>query len=375
MLTWVPLYGSKNDEARELFHYGTPGAGSLQTPSLEHFPEHLHHNPYWSVISLLTRVCPYSATRVKQDKMGVWDVFTGTKKSATAPTASDSLHDTAPTTTYQTQRVDLNAEDVGSFMTTSAAFDPASLHPLAGLNQDTLDYLQLDDSALLDPGSRSLLPSRGWSDDLCYGTGVTYLTALSIGGAWGLAEGLNRLPSSAPPKLRLNSALNAITRRGPFLGNSAGVVAMMYSGINSTIGYARGKHDSFNSIAAGGISGMLFKSTRGVRPMMISGGIVASVAGTWAVSHAIPTRTLERCTDSKARLLASSSSIHKALDPFFLFVHVLFELLLEFGREEAQIQHSEGVQIHLRVVDVPKSHSPLVYDTIEKAVALQRAFS
>jgi len=165
------------------------------------------------------------------------------------------------------------------------AYDPAALHPLAGLNQDTLDYLTLDDSALSDlPGSRSILPSRGWSDDLCYGTGVTYLTALSIGGAWGLVEGLNRLPSTAPPKLRLNSALNAITRRGPFLGNSAGVIAMMYNGINSTIGYYRGKHDSFNSVAAGAISGMVFKATRGVRPMMISGGIVASVAGAWAVS-------------------------------------------------------------------------------------------
>ncbi|KAK3107977.1 Mitochondrial import inner membrane translocase subunit tim23 [Teratosphaeriaceae sp. CCFEE 6253] len=171
-------------------------------------------------------------------------------------------------------------------MTSPSAYDPAALHPLAGLNQDTLDYLTLDDSALSDlPGAHSILPSRGWSDDLCYGTGVSYLAALSLGGAWGLAEGLNRLPSTAPPKLRLNSALNAITRRGPFLGNSAGVVALMYNGLNSTIGYYRGKHDSFNSVAAGTVSGMLFRSTRGVRPMMISGTIVGSIAGSWALTR------------------------------------------------------------------------------------------
>ena len=51
--------------------------------------------------------------------------------------------------------------------------------------------------------------------------------------------------------------LNGVTRRGPFLGNSAGVLAMMYngeafishcpnksnaaSGINSYIGYLRGR--------------------------------------------------------------------------------------------------------------------------------------
>lgn len=55
-------------------------------------------------------------------------------------------------------------------------FDPARLHPMAGL-KDQLEYLQLDDEKLTDlPGGSSALPSRGWSDDLCYGTGTTYLS-------------------------------------------------------------------------------------------------------------------------------------------------------------------------------------------------------
>lgn len=141
----------------------------------------------------------------------------------------------------------------------------------------------MEDSALSDlPGSQSALPSRGFTDDLCYGAGITYLTALTIGGAWGLQEGLRR-SAGQPPKLRLNSVLNAVTRRGPFLGNSAGVVAITYNCINSFIGNLRGRHDAANSVVAGGLSGMLFKSTRGVRPMLISGGIVASVAAAWTV--------------------------------------------------------------------------------------------
>lgn len=99
-----------------------------------------------------------------------------------------------------------------------------------------------------------------------------------------MQEGLRRSAGQAP-KLRLNSTLNAITRRGPFLGNSAGVVAIIYNCFNSYIGYLRGKHDSANCIAAGTLSGMLFKSTRGLRPMLISGGIVGSLAGVWAVSY------------------------------------------------------------------------------------------
>jgi len=57
-----------------------------------------------------------------------------------------------------------------------AAYDPAKLHPLADLG-DKLDYLLLDDDKKNDlPGSGTAIPSRGWSDDLCYGTGTMYLS-------------------------------------------------------------------------------------------------------------------------------------------------------------------------------------------------------
>lgn len=201
--------------------------------------------------------------------MAIWDSIGGRKQ---AQGSSDPFDPS-------------NAQDATSFLSDAAIPDPTQLHPLSGLNEDALDYLTLEDSTLNElPGSQSVLPSRGWSDDLCYGTGTTYLAGLSLGGAWGLAEGLRRTPATAPPKIRLNGVLNSITRRGPFLGNSAGVVAMVYNGLNSSLGYARGKHDSVNSIMAGALSGMVFKSTRGLRPMMISGGIVAGIAGGWAVS-------------------------------------------------------------------------------------------
>lgn len=222
--------------------------------------------------------------------MSIWGTLTGQKSSSSSPSSSSSSHDpsssSSSNTPFQPTAFDpASAQDVSSFLDTAALPDPSRLHPLAGLNQDTLDYLTLDESALSDlPGSQSALPSRGWSDDLCYGTGITYLSALTFGGAWGMIEGLRKSPASAPPKLKLNSVLNSMTRRGPFLGNSAGVIAMVYNGINSTIGYYRGRHDSANSIVAGAMSGMLFKSTRGLRPMVISGGLVASAAGAWAVS-------------------------------------------------------------------------------------------
>jgi import inner membrane translocase subunit TIM23 len=216
-----------------------------------------------------------------------WDSLTGKKKSSQSeqPTAPAP----EPTTTFNNSPLTptpfdpSTAQGTDAFLNASTFADPSSLHPLAGLNKETLDYISLEDAAVNNlPGAQSVLPSRGFTDDLCYGTGVTYLTALTLGGAWGLQEGLRR-SAGQPPKLRLNSVLNAVTRRGPFLGNSAGVVAIIYNCFNSYIGYVRGKHDAANTIAAGALSGMLFRSTKGLRSMAISGGIVASVAGVWAV--------------------------------------------------------------------------------------------
>ncbi|KAK4696169.1 hypothetical protein P7C71_g1698, partial [Lecanoromycetidae sp. Uapishka_2] len=172
--------------------------------------------------------------------MSLWGTLTGQKSSSSSSGSSSSSSPSNDHSSFQPTAFDpSSAQDVSSFLGDATLPDPSQLHPLAGLNQQTLDYLSLEESALSDlPGSRSALPSRGWSDDLCYGTGVTYLSALTLGGTWGMIEG-----------------------------------------------YYRGKHDSANSVVAGALSGMLFKSTRGIRPMMISGGIVASVAGAWTIAR------------------------------------------------------------------------------------------
>ena len=40
-----------------------------------------------------------------------------------------------------------------------------------------------------------------------------------MGGLWGLSDGLRR-PEGKNIRLRLNSILNGLTRRGPFMGNT-----------------------------------------------------------------------------------------------------------------------------------------------------------
>ena len=115
------------------------------------------------------------------------------------------------------------------------------------------------------------------------------------------------------------------------MGNSAGVIAMVYNGVNSTIGYYRGKHDTANSIVAGALSGMVFKSTRGPRQMAISGALVASAAGAWAVSFLPITTTIMAITDyfvvhAQACFLSVSSLYNiLRLRPFAPYISVSAE--------------------------------------------------
>ncbi|GAA5983904.1 hypothetical protein JCM11641_006417 [Rhodosporidiobolus odoratus] len=221
----------------------------------------------------------------------------------------------------------------------SGALDPTHLHPLAGLvdNKD-LDYLLLEDDKLSQvAGGKTALPSRGWGDELCYGTGSTYLAGLALGGAWGFTEGLRRplarAPAPAPAaavapspaaaavnlakeavapaatlaaapaataspealaaskaarekvsgRLRWNNILNQVTRRGTHMGNSAGVLALIYNGINSTIDVYRGNvHDAYGSMFAAAATGVIWRSTAGVKSMAITSGLLTLSAAGWS---------------------------------------------------------------------------------------------
>lgn len=171
--------------------------------------------------------------------------------------------------------------DVSTILQTPGVLDSSKLHPLAGLEKG-VEYLDLEDEKLTDmEGAQGLLASRSWTDDLCYGTGTVYLIGLGLGGAYGMQEGFKNLPANATSKLQLNTVLNHITKRGPYMGNSAGVLALLYNLIDSSIDQLRGKHDDLNSLAAGALTGALFRSSAGVRPMAYSTAIMTAATGCW----------------------------------------------------------------------------------------------
>lgn len=170
---------------------------------------------------------------------------------------------------------------VSQIISAPGGLDTSRLHPLAGLEKG-VEFMDLEDEELTHmEGAQGLIPSRGWTDDLCYGTGAVYLLGLGLGGSYGFFEGLQNIPADAPGRLRLNTVLNHITKRGPFLGNNAGVLALTYNLFDSALDAFRGKHDIYNSVVAGALAGALFKSSRGLKPMGYASVLMAGAAAAW----------------------------------------------------------------------------------------------
>lgn len=131
-----------------------------------------------------------------------------------------------------------------------------------------LEYLFEDEHGTSGPsfGSR-----------LCHGTGITYITGLAIGGTWGLFEGLSH-PEAKTTKLRINSILNSCTRRGPFLANNMGIIALMYNFIHSGfLKISNRNSDIYSVIGSSFTTGALFRASSGPKSALISAFACSSV--------------------------------------------------------------------------------------------------
>lgn len=135
--------------------------------------------------------------------------------------------------------------------------------------RDQLEYLFDDEYVSIGPS---------WGARVCYGTGSTYLVGLATGGLWGLVDGVRNPQGSGSRRLRINCILNACTARGPFLGNSLGIVALLYNGLHGALIKARNDRDDiWGSVAAAVASGAIFKSTAGFKACAGGAGIFGSL--------------------------------------------------------------------------------------------------
>jgi mitochondrial import inner membrane translocase subunit TIM23 len=148
--------------------------------------------------------------------------------------------------------------------------DPSQLNPL--LQNDGLEFIFPE-----GPGLKS--PSFG--QRVCYGTGSSYASGIALGGVWGLWEGLKLAKADPTPRRKVNTVLNTVTRRGPFLGNTLGVVAFTFTFINGAWIYFTEDNSAAATIGSAAVTGLLFKSTAGLRPMLAAGTVGSLLAGSY----------------------------------------------------------------------------------------------
>lgn len=127
-----------------------------------------------------------------------------------------------------------------------------------------LEYLFEDEYVATGPS---------WGARLCYGSGITYLSGLAVGGTWGLVDGL-RNPSGRTARLRINCILNSCTARGPFVANNTAILALLYNLIHGAVIRAReGRYDEWSSAGSAALAGLLYKSTKGPKAMGLASGM------------------------------------------------------------------------------------------------------
>jgi len=135
---------------------------------------------------------------------------------------------------------------------------------------------------------------RGFGERLTYHVGGMYSIGFVFGSSWGLMKGLADSKGQRQ-RIRVNSVLNSMGSRGPGLANSLGCVAMMASIFESLAYNVRGEDDLLNPAGAAALTGVLYKSTSGLRMSAIFGvGLGAlGAAGAFVTRHAKAPRAIK----------------------------------------------------------------------------------
>ncbi|KAI8616464.1 Tim17/Tim22/Tim23/Pmp24 family-domain-containing protein [Chytriomyces sp. MP71] len=214
-------------------------------------------------------------------------MFSFSKASADKPVQSEFVADAAQHTPEVTSAAS-SALSVTAFRLPGGQY----LHPIT--KENPVELLFINDNPMGVPtakpkerlaGSFGPFPMRTNYDKFLYGTGIAYFSGFVGGGLYGAYRGL-QIAQGNSFNIRYNSVLNSIGRQGPRISNSMGVLAMGWALLdNSLCSLRNGKSDYYNHLTAAFLSGAIFKSTAGVRPALIAGGLMTAVVGAYGLNE------------------------------------------------------------------------------------------
>ncbi|XP_059642156.1 mitochondrial import inner membrane translocase subunit TIM23-2-like [Cornus florida] len=125
----------------------------------------------------------------------------------------------------------------------------------------------------------SIAQRRSWGENLTYYTGIGYLAGAGTGAGKGFIDGVRAFESGDSMKLRVNRILNGSGQTGRQFGNRAGVLGLLFAGMESGLVAVRDTDDVVNSVVAGLGTGALYKAAAGPRSAAVAGAIGGMVVG------------------------------------------------------------------------------------------------
>lgn len=72
-------------------------------------------------------------------------------------------------------------------------------------------------------------------------------------------------------------------KQGSATANTFGTVAVLYSAFGVLLSWTRGEDDEINTIVAGGATGLMYKSTAGLKKCAIGGAIGLALSSLWVL--------------------------------------------------------------------------------------------
>lgn len=159
--------------------------------------------------------------------------------------------------------------------------------PLTGMSPLS-PYLNVDPRYLVQDSDEFILPTganktRGRFELAFFTIGGCCITGAVFGALNGLRMGLSETKQMAWSKPRNVQILNMVTRQGATWANTLGSVALLYSVFGVAIEKARGAEDDINTVVAGTMTGMLYKSPGGFRGAARGGLAGLALAGMYAL--------------------------------------------------------------------------------------------
>jgi len=119
--------------------------------------------------------------------------------------------------------------------------------------------------------------------EFAFGTiGSGVMLGGAMGGVNGLYTGL-RATQGMTGKVRRTQLINYVSKTGSSSANALGVMAVMYSGFGCFLSWYRDTDDDANTMASATLTGLLYKSSAGLRRCAIGGGVGFALAAAYCL--------------------------------------------------------------------------------------------